>query len=193
METPGRTETTPETIGLLADLDGWRMAGQGRFQPVAGAVESEGGPGLFWYARRDFADFVLRVEWRSLAASDNSGVFIRTPPLHADWRPAIEQGYEIQIDDRGYDPETRSTGSPLHLSGAVYRLAPAVAFASHAIGAWNSFHIMAQGPAISVVLNGTKTARLTRDVGRRRSGHIALQCHHPGSRVQFRRLQVEPL
>jgi hypothetical protein len=44
-----------------------------------------------------------------------------------------------------------------------------------------------------VVLNGTKTARLTRDLGRRRSGHIALQCHHPGSRVQFRRLLIEPL
>ncbi|HEX2116309.1 MAG TPA: DUF1080 domain-containing protein [Alphaproteobacteria bacterium] len=193
MATTNRTGATVSGLDLLADPEGWRMAGEGRFVPVADGIESEGGPGLFWYARRDFADFVLHVEWRNYAASDNSGVFIRTPALDADWRPAIEQGYEIQIDDRGFDPETKRTGSALHMSGAVYRLAPASAFASYPVGAWNSFHIMAHGPEISVVLNGTQTARLTRDIGRRRSGHIALQCHHPGSRVRFRRLRIELL
>jgi hypothetical protein len=185
--------STAAAMDLLADREGWRLAGQGRFVVVADGIASEGGPGLYWYARRDFADFALRVEWRSRAETDNSGVFIRTPPLDPDWRPAIEQGYEIQIDDRGFDPETKRPGSPLHMTGAVYRLAPAMAAASHPVGMWNSLHIMAQGASIIVTLNGTETARLACDLGRRRSGHIALQCHHPGSQVQFRRLHVEPL
>jgi hypothetical protein len=187
------TAELDSAIDLLADLGAWRMAGSGRCVAAAEGIESEGGPGLYWYARRDFADFVLRLEWRCGAPSDNSGVFIRTPPLDSDWHPAVEQGYEIQIDDRGYDPEARRTGSALHMTGAIYRLAPANALASHPVGAWNSFYIVARGTEITVTLNGIMTASLTRDVGRRRSGHIALQCHHPGASVWFRRLRVQPL
>jgi hypothetical protein len=41
------------------------MVGQGRFRALdGGIVESFGGPGLFWYAPRAFADFVLKVGWR---------------------------------------------------------------------------------------------------------------------------------
>ena len=178
---------------LLADLEGWRMAGEGRLVPLGDGVCSEGGSGLSWYTRREFADFVLEVEWRSHALTDNSGVFIRTPPLGSDWRPAIDEGYEIQIDDRGYSPETKRTGSALHLTGAIYKLAPAIGLVSRPVGEWNSFRIVARATTIAVILNQIETARLTRDLGRRRSGHIALQCHHPGSRVVFRRLHVEPL
>lgn len=187
------TGASADIVDLLADLDGWRMAGEGRFVPAPEGVCSEGGPGLYWYAPQEFADFALQVDWRSHAITDNSGVFIRTPPLGTDWRPAIDQGYEIQIDDRGYDPETKRTGSALHLTGAIYRLAPAAEFVSRQVGTWNSFRILAQGATVVVTLNGVETARLTRDLGRRRNGHIALQCHHPGSRVQFRNMRIEPL
>lgn len=183
----------PDTLDLLDDLDGWHMAGEGRFVAEADGICSEGGPGLYWYARRAFTDFTLQLEWRSHAIDDNSGVFIRTPPLVSDWRPAVDQGYEIQIDDRGYDPETDRTGSALHLSGAIYKLAPAIHFASRPVGAWNRFRIVAQGATLAVALNGLETARLTRDLGRRRGGHIALQCHHPGSQVQFRNVRLEPI
>src|SRR4051812_23865269 len=86
---------------LTSDLAGWRMAGQGRFRALEGGIiESSGGPGLLWYPQA-FADFLLRVEWRLTSIEDNSGVFLRCPPLEDDLQPAIEQGYEIQIDDRG--------------------------------------------------------------------------------------------
>ena len=179
-------------IELFADLGCWRMAGHGCF-----VARDEGGPGLFWYTAAEFADFSLRVDWRSQAAADNSGVFIRVPPLGADdaerdWHPAVEHGFEIQIDDRGYDPSTKLVGSAPHMSGAVYRLAPALCRASRPLGEWNTFRIEARGAIVAVVLNGIETARLAHDVGRRRSGYVALQCHHLGSRVQFRHLRVEP-
>lgn len=178
---------------LLEDLSGWRMAGPGGFRAAsAGAVESFGGSGLFWYARDAFEDFLLTVEWRLTNADDNSGVFLRCPPLEDDLQPAIEHGYEVQIDDRGFDPQRQVTGSPLHLTGAIYRLAPATRLLSRETGLWNAFEVSAIGPTITVRLNGQEASKLEH-ASRSPRGHVALQNHHEGSAVRFRNLRVLPL
>ena len=186
------------TLSLLtASLDGWQMAGSGRFSVVgSNTVESEGGIGLLWYAKEEFSDFLLTVQWRSINLFDNSGVFLRFPVLGnqnpaEDWKLAVDQGYEVQIDDRGFDPNTNATGSPLHTTGAVYQLAPATKLASKPLGEWNTFEIEAIGPGIRVRLNGELVSHLTNNQGRPLKGHIGLQNHHPGSRVHFRNLFVK--
>ncbi len=177
---------------LTPELTGWRMAGAGGFRPSGDGVESYGGPGLLWYGEQEFEDFVLRVRWRLTNGHDNSGVFVRIPPLDGDVQPAIREGYEVQIDDRGLDPDTDRLDSPLHLTGAVYGLAPAVANASGPVGTWNDFEIAAQGPTIAVTLNDVPVAQLER--GRRRPrGHIGLQAHHDGSVVQFQLVEIRVL
>jgi len=187
----------PGVVSLLNPaLDGWQMAGFGRFNVVGNdTVESEGGIGLLWYTKEEFTDFLLTVQWRSINAFDNSGVFIRFPTLGntnpaQDWQLAVNQGYEIQIDDRGFDPNTNTTGSPLHMTGAVYQLAPAIKLASKPLGQWNTFEIEAVSADIKVRLNGESVSHLTNPSGRPLKGHIGLQNHHPGSRVQFRNLFV---
>lgn len=177
---------------LTPDLAGWRMAGSGGFKPSEAGIQSYGGPGLLWFAEQEFEDFVLRVRWRLTNPHDNSGVFIRMPPLGEDAQPAIREGYEIQIDDRGVDPKTEQLDSPLHLTGAVYGLAPAKANASGPTGTWNDFEIAAQGPVISVTLNDVPVAEL-RQAARRRRGHIGLQAHHEGSAVHFDALEIRVL
>lgn len=175
---------------LTPDLAGWRMAGPGGFWWVAeGVLESHGGSGLFWYADEVFEDFVLQAEWRITRREDNSGIFIRCPALGDDPQPAIERGYEIQIDDRGLDPETGTLGSPLHLTGAVYTLAPAACLASRPVGSWNEFEITARASIIAVRLNGREVSRLE-NAGREPRGHVGLQNHHDGSAVQFRSLRI---
>jgi hypothetical protein len=160
---------------LMPERSGWRMAGRGGFRRLPnGIVESYG------------------VEWRIAREDDNSGVFLRCPPLGNDIGPAIERGYEIQIDDRGFDPQRRALGSFLHMSGAVYRLAPARQRCSRPLGEWNLFEITARGPAIMVKLNGEEVS-LLENAARERRGHVALQAHHEGSACQFRELLVEPL
>jgi len=185
-------------ISLIAPaLTGWQMAGSGRFNVIGDdTIESEGGIGLLWYTKDEFADFTLSVQWRSINVFDNSGVFIRFPVLGntnpaEDWKLAVDQGYEIQIDDRGYDPNTNTTGSPLHMTGAIYQLAAASKLASKPLGQWNTFEIEAIGPDIKVKLNGEPVSHLTNPQGRPLKGHIGLQNHHPGSRVQFRNLFVK--
>lgn len=186
------------SVGLInPTLDGWKMAGSGNFVVVgSNTLQSEGGIGLLWYTKEQFSDFVLRVQWRSMNIFDNSGVFIRFPALGAgdpanDWKLAVDQGYEIQIDDRGFDPNTDSTGSPTHMTGAIYQLAPATSLASKPLGQWNTFVIEANGDEIKVTLNDHLVSRLKGANGRPLQGHIGLQNHHPGSRVQFRNLVVQ--
>ena len=167
----------------------WVQAGSGRFTPVApGVLETHGGPGMLWYTCARFADFELEVEWRCRDREDNSGVFLRFPDeeLRKE-RPDFLKGLEVQIDERGVDPEAGRQGSALHLTGALYRLAPARARASRPLGEWNTFHIELRGPALRVQLNGTELCALdTLPADRLGAGRIGLQNHHAGSRVQFR-------
>jgi len=182
----------------LDALDAWRPAGAATFRGVGpGSVETGGGPGMLWYPRMELADFTLVVDWRLTAIEDNSGVLVRIPPLspdarEADWRAAIADGYEVQIDDRGVDHERGVLDSDRHRTGAIYGRAPALRRASRPVGAWNTFEIELRGVLIGVRLNGEAVCMLEDGTARRQRGHVGLQAHHPGSRVHFRNLQVRP-
>jgi Domain of Unknown Function (DUF1080)/GMC oxidoreductase len=181
-------------------LAGWRMAGFGGFIELgANIVETVDGIGLLWFTQQEFTDFVLRLDWRASFPDDNSGVFIRFPALANadpanDWKLAVDQGYEIQIDDTGKNPDVtpNTFGDPLHVTGSVYKLAPATTLASKPLGQWNSYEITAQGNKITVILNGQQVSQLT-NANRSPKGFIGLQNHHFGSRVQFRNLRIKTL
>lgn len=181
-------------------LAGWQVAGFGGFIELgANIIEAFGGIGLLWYTKQRFKDFILRVDWRSSAPDDNSGVFIRFPALGSadpanDWKLAVDQGYEVQIDDTGKNPDVtpNTFGDPLHITGAVYKLAPAIKAASKPVGEWNTYEITAQGQVINVALNGQGVSKLG-NAQRSPQGYIGLQNHHPGSRVQFRNLRIKSL
>ena len=86
----------------------------------------------------------------------------------------------------GFNVDTGQNFSPLHQAGAVYGLAPSSVIASNPAGQWNTFEIEATDVAISVTLNGqlVSTYSIQANDGRRREGHIGLQCHT--GNVQFR-------
>jgi hypothetical protein len=180
-------------------LSGWRMAGAGRFVELgANIIESIGGPGLLWYTREQFTDFILRVEWQVFFEDNNSGIFIRLPAPDAEdhgngWKAAVAQGYQIQIDDSGRntDTEPAAHNDPRYMTGAIYGLADAKSPASKPPQQWNLFEITANGNTITVRLNGKMVSELP-DANRLRKGYIGLQ-NHAGSRIQFRKLQIQPL
>jgi hypothetical protein len=68
----------------LDTLDDWRMAGTGRFHRAGpSTVNVQDGPGILWYPRTEFGDFMLLVDWRLSAAPP--GVVLghyRRPVLH---------------------------------------------------------------------------------------------------------------
>jgi choline dehydrogenase-like flavoprotein len=178
-------------------LAGWRMAGRGRFIELGGnIVEAEDGIGLLWFPELELEDFILRTDFRLNSPTDNSGVFVRIPALGGsdpdnDWKPAAAQGYEVQIDNTGYNPDTNSPGDPLHATGAIYTLAPMVG-ALPSIGAWHGIEIEAVGPRITVRIDGQHVSELTNGT-RNTRGFVGIQNHHAGSKVQFSRLRVKQL
>jgi hypothetical protein len=174
---------------LPFDMPGaWAQAGEGRFVPAGpDTLVSEGGPGLLWYTPAELANFELLIDWRLSSLEDNSGVFLRFPLAELARRePDWKAGHEVQIDERGVDPEGPRRDSPLHLTGAVYTESPALQRASRAVGEWNTFHIIAKGRELRVLLNGTVVCRHTASEQKSRAGRLGLQNHHEGSRVFFR-------
>lgn len=193
---------TPRAL-FTGTLDGWQMAGAGGFSVIGGNVlQSFGGLGLLWYTREEFADFELALDWRVFAADGNSGVFIRFPALNSsnpatDWQLAVSRGYEIQIDDSGYNPDTNTSGDPAHETGSIYAIQAPSALASNPTGQWNSYRIRAQANKINVWLNGTHVITdFAVDKVRPRRGHIGLQNHsgvNGPSVVEFRNVEIADL
>src|SRR5262249_17895589 len=112
-------------------------------------------------------------------------------PINNDARLADAKGYEIQIDDAGWNPDTKQRGDATHQTGAVYALAPSSQVASKPAANWNTFEIEANGPQISVTLNGILVTNYTADSSRPPEGHIGLQ-NHTG-KVQFRNIMIRSL
>lgn len=167
------------------NLDGWRQAGPGGFSIDNRMLVTEGGLGLLWYSSREFGNFELRVDWRVTKKSDNSGVYVRFPPPTVadepagDPRIAIDQGYEIQIDDEG-----APDGEMIHKTGAIYGLQPPAKLASRPPGEWNTFLIRVDGYIYNVTLNGEPVITNFKDT-RSTRGHIGLQNHSLEDQVVF--------
>lgn len=187
---------------------GWQMAGGGDFITLFGSIleARPNGLGVLWYTREVFRNFVLQVDWLSFnpttpapgGRADNSGILIGFPSLNAskpniDWVLASDRGYEIQIDDMGFNPDTNTNFDPLHQTGAIYGLAPSSAIASKPAGEWNTFEIDVSNNTINVKLNGQMVTdyAVQGNFTRSHHGHIGLQCH--SGNVQFRNVLIRSL
>jgi hypothetical protein len=188
-------ETAGRSVQLFngIDMHGWRQAGRGGFRIDDGMLVTMGGIGLFWYSVREFQDFELKLDWRVTKKSDNSGIFVRFPvptdsnDPDSDVRVAIEQGYEIQIDDEG-----APDGDMIHKTGAIYGVQPPAKIASTQPGEWNTFRIRVEGQIYNVKLNDEPV--ITNFKGNRSiRGYIGLQNHSPEHRVFFRNIIATPL
>jgi hypothetical protein len=169
---------------------GWNHYGPGYFELDAetGVLKSHGGMGLFWYAAKEYGDFVLELEFMCSDTFTNSGVFVRVPgaPTSDDY---IYHSFEIQIND---------AAEGIHHTGAVYDAEAPSAAASNAPGEWNHFKISVVGNHIEVELNGVKIIDWdaeprgkVEDFAPR--GYIGLQNHDDRSPVYFRNIFAKEL
>lgn len=170
-------------------LDDWKMAGRGKFDILQGenVLQTEGGIGLLWYYRRKFKDFTLELEWRASSTKDNSEVFIRLPNPRNGPYVAVNEGYEIQIDDLA-----RPDGKPIHGTGSVYGFAAPSMINSKSIGEWNSLKIIAEKQNYIVIANDVKV--ISNFTGNRLlEGYIGLQNHDDRSKVYFKNIKVREM
>jgi hypothetical protein len=161
-------------------------------------IHPEKGSGGNLYTKNEYSDFDFRFEFK-LTPGANNGVGIRAP-LEGD---AAYVGMEIQILDN--DAPQYKDLHPYQYHGSIYGVVPAKRGYLKPTGEWNTEEIIAKGPKIKVILNGTviTDADITeaRENGtmdgrqhpglNRDKGHIGFLGH--GSVVQFRNIRVKDL
>jgi hypothetical protein len=197
------------------DLTGWvygkaktkdgeereNKAGAG-YQVKDGAIFSTKGDGGNLYTEKEYANFVLRFEFK-LTESANNGIAIRAP-LSGD---SAYQGMEIQVldnDGKAYKgPDGKTKLRPEQFHGSVYDVFAAKQGHLKPVGEWNEEEIRADGRRITVTLNGTvicdadldsvkDEAVLKKHPGlKNEKGHIGFLGH--GAHVEFRNLRVKEL
>ncbi|MSU61822.1 MAG: DUF1080 domain-containing protein [Pedosphaera sp.] len=173
-------------IPLLSDaaLKEWKQSGPGQFKVGNGIAIAEGGMGLWWFAGRQFTNFVLRGEFLQEQDIADSGVFLRFPDPGNDPWIAVKKGHEMEIGD----PNPGNQYAP---TASIYPFAPAVANASKPPGQWNTYEIVASGHNYSVRLNGRLVTAWTDTTQRTLSGFIGLQNYNDGKTVRHRNLRVK--
>jgi hypothetical protein len=179
------------------DLTGWKTFDS---KPATWLVEDRmivcTGKGGGWLGTdRDYADFILRLDYR-LTPGGNSGVYLRAP----EFGHISRVGMEIQIlDDNA--PQFAKLDF-YQYSGSIYHVVAPTRRAGKPPGQWNKLEIRALGRQVVVVLNGKKIVdadldRCLQDPAvakehtglTRKTGRIGLQSH--SERVEFRNLRIK--
>jgi hypothetical protein len=157
---------------------------------VNGVIRNESAlPGATLLTKEDFANYVLRAEFRAHPGV-NSAIMLRQgrPQPQAAASPAA-QGYELQIRDKVL---TDRTGGSF-LTGSIVNVQNAPEGTNIIPDQWNTFDVTMNGDHIVVLYNGKKVIDV-RD-SRRASGAIGLQSAHPedpaGAFVEFRNLRIK--
>lgn len=185
------------------DLTGWTLIkGRGKGYIVENGVlvcPEDGGGNLF--TEKEYADFVLRLEWR-LWDGGNNGVGIRAP-LEGD---AAYVGMEIQVLDEASEKymkkaEKVTALKPTQMTGSVYDVFAAKSGHVKRDGVWNTYEIAAKGRKIKVTLNDVVVTEVDLDSVKdeavlkkhpglaNKSGHIGFLGH--GTRVEFRNIRIK--
>jgi len=156
-------------------LFGWRAANNSDWQVADGAITAtEGDPGLL-HTTSQFGNYVLKVDFRSVAGG-NSGVFLRTSPKPTD---VTSRCYEVNIADVGTNDFP--TGSIVERQAGTK---------PHDSTEWQSMELTADGPRITIKVDGETTLKYTdpKPLGR---GYIGLQFR--AGKIQFRNIKLRPL
>lgn len=149
-----------------------------------------GGPASHLFTERgDFDNFHFRIEAK-INDGGNSGQYFRT-----EFGPGFPKGYEAQINATHRDPV--KTGSLYPNPGfglAAFRDSICVLnTAPHRPDEFFVQEVIADGPTITIRVNGQQTVKWTDPDYRFKKGHFALQGHDPGSVMTFKRVEWKPI
>ena len=174
------------------DLEGWHGGG---YTFDAGILVCQPGAGGFFRTTAEYADFVMRLEFK-LPPGGNNGLVIRSGP-----HGPLGNGIELQILDDSAAEYAKL--APYQYHGSIYGAVGAHRGYQRPVGEWNYQEVTCRGPQITVKLNGTtivdadvstidKPARAEAKGGLvRRAGHVGFLGH--GTGVEFRSVVIREL
>jgi hypothetical protein len=189
--------TTPLFAGK--NLDGWKVNQAdpkrvaSKFEVTkAGELSVKDGPGDL-VTDKEFDNFVLQFECKTLGDGLNSGVFFRCIPGQ------YQNGYEAQVQNAFLDKDR--TKPKDFGTGAIYRRVPARKVVSDD-REWFTMTVVADGRHISTWVNGYQTVDWTDDRKenenprqgyRAAKGPLSIQGHDPTTDLLFRNIRVAEL
>jgi Domain of Unknown Function (DUF1080) len=154
-----------------------------------GELSLKNGPGDL-VSEKEFDNFALQVECKTLGEALNSGVFFRCVPGQ------YQNGYEAQIQN-SYKPDDRT--KPLDFgTGAIYRRIPARKVVSND-NEWFTMTVVAEGKHIATWVNGYQTVDWIderpandnpRNGYRTAKGPLSLQGHDKTTDLLFRNVRI---
>ena len=157
------------------NLDNWDRTGNANWRVVDGVIEADM-PRGFLLTRESYDDFELRAEIWATPESNGGVLFRITNPKD----PGIENGYELNINDKRADQSGRT--------GAIVNVAkPLVQVDSG--NRWTTIEITAQGAHLTARLNGVVTA----DVNDAKYGRGPVSLQAAGGLVRYRNVQIRRL
>jgi hypothetical protein len=136
---------------------------------------------------RDYADFVLRLEFKLLTHGANSGIAIRNV--------RDQKFLEIQIAD---DSAVAAKSAEFEYTGSLYGVKLDRRAELKPLGQWNTMEIDLKGQALRVTVNGTETLAVSLDdpvvekyLGGKAlpTGLLGLQAWNGGAR--FRNVEIQ--
>ena len=157
------------------DLNNWSVTGNADWKVTDGVIEATKARG-FLLTKESYTDFEFRADVWTTPDSNGGLLFRITKPDD----PGIENGYELNINDKRAD-QTGRTGSIVNVAK------PLVQF--DAGGKWVTAVITARGAHMVGTLNGIKTAEA--DDAKYKSGPVSLQA--AGGIVRYRNVQIRPI
>ncbi len=177
----GWTRIPVPPSAALGEVSQWKM------DPAGGILVCDGdktGHEMLRY-NREFADFLLHVEYRFTPregdAKYNSGIYVRNNADASIWHQA-----QAGSSSGGYlfgNTLVNGVAQRVNLRDRMKedRVKPA--------GEWNAFEIRAEGPRITLWVNGAVTSEFDRcEVPR---GYVALEAE--GYRIEFRNVKLKVL
>ena len=142
--------------------------------------------GLWWFAGRQFTNFVLRGEFVQEQEIADSGVFLRFPDPGNDPWVAVHKGHEMEIGDPAPKDPTWRTGS-------IYPFQASVKANTKSVGQWNDYEITCRGQTYTVRINGEEVTEWTDPKQRTSAGYVRLQNYNDGKTVRHRNLRIKEL
>ena len=123
-------------------LDGWHLMNGAKFVVEDGVIKHNQGHG--WLrSDKEYADFILRLEFRFMKPKQDGGVFLRAGTEGKDWP---DRKYEVQVENTRRMAMIFNTKYDLNVELVQKALKP--------VGEWNEYDIKIVGPRIEVRLNG---------------------------------------
>ncbi|AWM39673.1 hypothetical protein GobsT_19740 [Gemmata obscuriglobus] len=209
IETDGKNEVRIRTAKLRPDhatllfngknLDGWKVNTADPKRAASkwavtkdGELSVKNGPGDL-VTEKEFDNFVLQFECKTLGKALNSGIFFRCIPGQ------YQNGYEAQVQN-AYKDGDRTKPADFG-TGAIYRRIAARKVVSND-NEWFTMTVAANGRRISTWVNGYQTVDWLderkesdnpRQGFRAAKGPLSIQGHDPTTDILFRNIRIATL